>query len=101
MTELNSESQDDACTWWGIGILYLMLTPIAVLAYFAFKALRFAWDVCDGTIVAIYAVAFFAISSTLIVTYLIMVARQIYIEFIVPKLAKMVRRTSQQRQDGN
>lgn len=63
-----------------------MLTPFAVLGYFAFKALGLVWSYFDGTITAIYAIVAFAASGTLIALYLVMVVRQIYIEFVVPKL---------------
>lgn len=91
----NHSKQRQEAPWWGISILYLMLTPFAVLRYFAFKALGLVWRYFDGTTTAIYAVVAFAVSGTLIASYLVMVVRQIYIEFVVPKLADITKAAPQ------
>jgi hypothetical protein len=83
----NSEARDAQAPWWGIGILYLMLLPFAAIAYFAFKAFALVWNAFDGTVAAKYAVVVFGVGGLLVVVYLMMVVRQIYTEFIVPKLA--------------
>lgn len=86
MDTTSDSNRRQEAPWWGIGILYLMLTPFAVLGYFAFKALGLVWHYFDETITAIYAVVAFAVSGTVIGLYLVMVVRQIYVEFVVPKL---------------
>lgn len=95
----NDSNQKQGAPWWGISILYLMLAPFAVLAYFAFEALGLVWRYFDGTTTATYAVVAFAVSGTLIALYLAMVVRQIYIEFVVPKLIDTTR-TSRQPKDS-
>lgn len=95
MDTTNDSKHRQEAPWWGISILYLMLMPFAVLGYFAFKALGLAWRYFDGTTVAIYAVVAFAVSGALIASYLVMVVRQIYIEFVVPKLADTTRAARQ------
>jgi hypothetical protein len=87
MTPGTDKPQNDQAPWWGIGILYLMLVPFAVLAYFAFQALALVWNAFDGTVASKYAVFVFALGGALLAVYLVMVTRQVYKEFIAPKLA--------------
>jgi hypothetical protein len=87
MTSGNTEARDAEAPWWGIGILYLMLLPFAALAYFALKAFALAWNVFDGTVAAKYALVVFGVGGLLIVVYVMMVVRQIYKEFVVPRIA--------------
>jgi hypothetical protein len=87
MTAGNGEQRNEQAPWWGIGVLYLMLVPFAVLAYFAFKALSLVWNNFDGTVGARYAVLVFAVGGILIAVYIVMIVRQIYKEFVVPNLA--------------
>jgi uncharacterized membrane protein YqhA len=95
MDTTNNSKQRRKAPWWGIGILYLMPMPFAVLGYCAFKALGLVWRYFDGTTTAIYAVVAFAVSVALIASYLVMVVRQIYIKFVVAKLADTTRAVRQ------
>lgn len=99
MTEINDDKQQSQGTWWSAGVLYLMLTPFVALAYFAFKALGVVWNFFDGTTGAVYAVAVFAICGTLLAAYIVMIVRQIYFEFVLPKLAE-TRRNKRENQRG-
>ena len=99
MTGFNDDKQKSQGSWWSVGALYLMLTPFVALAYFAFKALGLVWNFFDGTTAAVYAVAVFAICGTLMVIYLVMIVRQIYFEFVLPKLAE-TRRNNRENQRG-
>ena len=99
MTGINEDKQQSQGPWWSIGALYVMLTPFVAMAYFAFKALGLVWNFFDGTTAAVYAVAVFAICGTLMVIYLVMIVRQIYFEFVLPKLAE-TRRNNRENQRG-
>ena len=87
MNHENQDIGDEQAPWWGIGILYLMLTPFALLTFLAFKLLTLVWNTFDGSVGAKYAVSVFAILGCLLFVYVIMIVRQIYVEFISPKLA--------------
>ena len=100
MDTTKDSKQRQEAPWWGICILYLMLAPFAVLGFFAFKALAFVWRYFDGTTTAIYAFVAFAIAGGLIASYLVMVVHQIYIEFVVPKLADTTS-SARQPKDSN
>jgi TRAP-type C4-dicarboxylate transport system permease small subunit len=88
MTTGNEEPRNNQASWVGIGILFLMLMPYAVMAYFMFKWLSLVWYYSEGIPNASYAILVFAVGGILISIFMVMITRQIYKEFIVPKIAR-------------
>lgn len=91
--EREQRPSDEQAPWWGIVVLYHMLTPIALLAFLAFKFFRVVWNSIDDSAGAIYALFVFAIGGFLLFAYVVIVVRRIYVEFVVPKLVMHSKRT--------
>jgi hypothetical protein len=90
--------RDEEAPWWGIILLLLIVSPWALLVYGACKAFIVLWRNFDGVPNARYALTVFAIGGVAISAYLVGVTRQIYIEFVVPKLNQRRRKSGKTKE---
>ena len=85
MSHEKPPTADEPLPWLGVALLYLMVTPFALLAFLAFRSFGLVWNQFDASVGAKYAASFFGISGCLLSVFVIMVVRHIYVEFVAPR----------------